>query len=564
MTGIWKVWNKPDANKETIRKTRGETAMKNIVGAVFCAVLIGTSAGAEEPVDMDVVNQIRDEGLNRSQVMDVLRHLTDTIGPRLTGTPAMLEANNWTREKLSEWGLENARLEGFEFGYGWTGERSEVFMTEPRRTQLYALPLAWHPGTNGVIEGEVVHAPIRSKKDFKKWEGKLDGKIVLVSRVPSQKPPAGEVFVRRDGENLAELEKFKVPTGDPDQRDVDSWVRYKSFFYELEQFLAKEGALAMVRRSPRKAMLIEATSYQYKVGLTATIPGIGLSYEHYARAVRLLDEEKTVRMSIDVDATFHKDDTKSYSTLADIPGKGRRPGVVMAGAHLDSWYVGDGAADNGAGVAVVMEAVRILKAIGVAPNRTIRVGLWGGEEQGYYGSQQYVLDHLVERPENTDEKLKYMSPYERYYNQFPMTLKPEFNRFSAYFNLDNGSGKIRGVYAERNAAIVPIFSAWLKPFHDLGAETVTLNTTGGTDHEVFDDVGLPGFQFIQDPLNYGTQLHHSQVDTLGHTYEKDLKQAAVIMASFLYHAAMRDENLPRKPLPTPGSDEEDGDGEENG
>ncbi len=509
-----------------------------------------TAPGAQEPVNLDVVNQIREEGFNRSQVMDVLRHLTDNIGPRLTGTPAMLEANNWTRDKLTEWGLENARLEGFEFGHGWTGDRIEVFMTTPRRTQLYALPLSWHPGTEGVVEGEVIHAPMRSKSDFNKWKGKLDGKIVFVSRVPDQKPPADNVFVRRDDESLAKTETFDVPEGDPDQRGFDGWVRYKSFFYELEQFLAEEGAVAMVRRSPRKAMLIEATSYQYKEGLAAKIPGIGLSYEHYARAVRLMDEGETVSLSIDVDATFYTEDTQSYSTLADIPGRGRRPGVVMAGAHLDSWFVGDGAADNAAGVAVVMEAVRILKSIGVEPRRTIRVGLWGGEEQGYYGSQQYVLDHLVSRPENTDDKLKYMSSYERFYNQFPMTLKPEFERFSAYFNLDNGSGKIRGVYAERNAAVVPIFKAWLEPFNDLGAKTVTLNTTGGTDHEVFDDVGLPGFQFIQDPLDYGTQLHHSQIDTYGHTYESDLKQAAVIMASFLYHTAMREENLPRKALPT--------------
>ncbi len=524
--------------------------MKSMVTAAILMAAPLSVGAVDEPVDLDIVNRIRDEGFNNSEVMDVLRHLTDRIGPRLTGTPAMLEANNWTKAKLTEWGLADARLEGFEFGTGWTGDKIQVFMTEPRRTQLYALPLSWHPGTDGVLEGEVIHAPMRSKNDFKKWKGKLDGKIVFVSNVPNQKPPADDVFIRRDAESLEETETFDVPDGDDDQRAFDGWVRYKSFFYELEQFLAEQGAIALVRRSPRKSMLIEASSYQYKVGLNAKIPGIGLSYEHYARAVRLMEEGETVRMSLDVDATFYTDDTKSYSTLADIPGKGRSPGIVMAGAHLDSWYVGDGAADNGAGVAVVMEAVRILKAIGVEPKSTIRVGLWGGEEQGYYGSQQYVLDHLVSRPENTDEKLKYMSSYERFYKQFPMTLKPEFARFSAYFNLDNGSGKIRGVYAERNAAVVPIFKAWLEPFHDLGAETVTLNTTGGTDHEVFDDVGLPGFQFIQDPLDYSTRLHHSQVDTYGNTYEEDLKQASVIMASFLYHAAMRDENLPRKPLPT--------------
>ena len=522
--------------------------MRNLVLAGVFVAAMSMSAQAAETVDLDVINKIRDEGFNRSQVMETLQHLTDGIGPRLTGSPAMLEANNWTKDKLTEWGLENARLEGFEFGYGWTAERSEVFMTAPRRTQLYALPLTWHPGTNGVIEGEVIHAPISSADDFSKWEGKLSGKIVMVHSVPQQKPPSNKVFTRHDDSSLEKIGEYTVPTGDPEV-GTEGWRKYKSFFYELEQFLAKEGAIAMVRRSPRKAMLIEATSYQYKAGKNATIPGIGMSWEHYSRMARMIENDETVRMSIDVDATFYTEDTKSYSTLADIPGKGRRPEIVLAGGHLDSWFVGDGAADDGAGVAVVMEAVRILKAIGVEPRRTIRVGLWGGEEQGYYGSQQYVMDHLVDRPENKDEKLQYMGSYEKHYGQFPMILKPEYDRFAAYFNLDNGAGKIRGVYGEGNAAIVPIFQEWLKPFHDLGAKTVTLNATGGTDHEPFDDIGLPGFQFIQDPLDYGSQLHHSQIDTFDHVYEKDLKQASVIMAAFIYNAAMRDEKLPRKPMP---------------
>jgi hypothetical protein len=523
--------------------------------AAMASMLSGVAnAASAEPIDLDAINKIRDEGFNRSQVMETLSHLTDAIGPRLTGSPAMLEANNWTKEKLTTWGLKDARLEGFEFGYGWSSESVQVFMTEPRRTQLYALPMTWHPGTNGPIEAEVIYAPMKNSKDFAQWKGKLKGKIVLVNGMSKQKEPSNKVFTRRDDKNLEKAAEFNVPTGDPHSGN-DSWITYKSFFYELEQFLAKEGAVAMVRRSPRKSMLIEANSYQYKAGMNASIPGVSMAWEHYARAVRILKSDETVKMSINVDATFYTDDTKSYSTLADIPGKGRDPEVVMAGAHLDSWFVGDGAADNGAGVAVVMEAVRILKAIGIEPKRTIRVGLWGGEEQGYYGSQQYVMDHLVERPENTDESLQYMASYERYYNQFPMTLKPEFEKFSAYFNLDNGSGKIRGVYGEGNAAVAPIFKAWLEPFHDLGAKTVTLNSTGGTDHEVFDDVGLPGFQFIQDPLEYGSQLHHSQVDTFDHTYEKDLMQASVIMASFLYNTAMRDEKLPRKPMPVASRDE---------
>ena len=479
--------------------------------------------------------------------MKTLAHLSDEIGPRLTGSPAMKKANEWTKNKLTEWGLENAHLEGFDFGPGWTAERIEVSMTTPRRTQLSALPVSWHPGTDGKLEGEVFHAPMQREADFEKWAGMLKGKIVLVDSVPSQKEPNNDIFRRRDAESLKKTADFDVPQGD--RGGIDGWARYKSFFYKREQFLAKEGAIAMVRRSPRKAMLIEATAYQHLEGHTATIPAVALAWEHYARAARLVASGETVKLSIDVDATFHTEDMKSYSTFAEIPGKGRRPEVVMAGAHLDSWFVGDGAVDNGAGVAVVMEAVRILKAIGAKPKRTIRVGLWGGEEQGYYGSQQYVMDHLADRPANEDEQLKYMEPYSKKHGQFPITYKPEFDRFSAYFNLDNGSGKIRGIYTEGNAAVAPIFQEWLKPFRDLGAETVTLNATSGTDHEPFDDIGLPGFQFIQDQLDYGSRLHHSQLDMLDHAYEKDMKQAAVIMASFIYNAAMREEMLPRKPLP---------------
>ena len=514
--------------------------------AVGAVMAFSFAASAKDDVDLSIVSKIRNEGFANSQVEEILQHLTDNIGPRLTGTPAMLEANNWTKEKLEEWGLKNAHLAGFEFGPGWTMEGVQVFMTEPRKTQLYAMPISWHPGTEGVLEAEVIYAPIRSKKDFEKYKGKLQGKLVMVDRVRDQREPSNKVFRRHDKKGLAKIKEFNTNIGGS---EIDGWVRYKIFFYELGMFLEAEGAAGIIRRSPRSGMLIEASGYRHLEGLSAKIPGVRLAAEHYARTVRLLDEGEDVKMSLNVEATFHTEDMNSYSTIAEIPGKGRKPEVVLAGAHLDSWFVGDGAVDNGAGVAVVMEAVHILKAIGVEPKRTIRVGLWGGEEQGYYGSQQYVMDHLASRPENTDESLKYMAPYEKHYRQFPISKKSEFDKFSAYFNLDNGSGKIRGVYAEGNSAAARIFRKWLKPFHDLGAKTVTLNSTGGTDHEVFDDIGLPGFQFIQDPLDYGSRLHHSQLDVFDHAYIKDLKQASVIMASFLYNAAMSEEKMPRKPMP---------------
>ena len=530
--------------------------MKTFLKAVVLAAVVNTGAIAAEKVDLGIVNKIRDEGFNRSQVMDTLEHLTDTIGPRLSGTPALREANDWTKSKLEEWGLKNTRLEGFEFGTGWTMQDVNVFLTDPRRVKLFALPLAWYPGTNGVLEAEVFHAPMSEVEDFEDFKDKLKGKIVLVSKVRDQKEPSNKVFTRHDAESLTDAQSFNVTESNP-RADVKEWMEYKVFQVKLAKFLADEGAVALVRRANRRGNLVEATAYQYDLANPPTIPGVELANEQYAGLVRRLDKGVTVKLSIDTKVTIHKEDLNSYSTLGDIPGKGRYPEVVMAGAHLDSWHGADGAVDNGSGVAVVMEAVRILKAIGVKPKRTIRVGLWGGEEQGYYGSYAYVEKFLATRPENTEEDMKYMEPYAQHYGQFPIKVKPAHKRFSAYFNLDNGSGKIRGVYGEGNAAIVPIFSAWLKPFHDLEAKTVTLNATGGTDHEPFDEVGLPGFQFIQEPMDYGTRLHHTQLDSLGNAYEKDLMQASVIMASFLYNAAMRDEKLPRKPMPQPSTHVED-------
>ncbi|MCJ9429249.1 M20/M25/M40 family metallo-hydrolase [Kordiimonas marina] len=523
--------------------------MKRFFTAAVAAFSLTASVyAADDAVNLDMVTKIRDEGFNHSQVMQTLEYLSDEIGPRLTGSPGLKRANEWTKDKLTAWGLKNAHLEGFEFGPGWTYSRADVFMTAPRKMQLYALPISWHPGTKGVLSGSIFYAPIKSPDDFKKYAGELKGKIVLVDPVPDQKEPKNEIFERLDEKGLQREVNYRVPTSET--KDENRWwADYVGNQYKLEQFLAKEGALAMVRRSPRGAMLIEASGYQYKKGLNATIPGIRVAAEHYGRLVRLYQRGDDVKMSLDIDATFHNEDMKSYSTIAEIPGKGRHPEIVMAGAHLDSWFVGDGATDNGAGVAVVMEAVRILKALGVQPKRTIRIGLWGGEEQGYYGSYQYVQDHLATRPTNPDEAYKYSEPYAQQYGQFPITHKPGFDRFSVYFNLDNGSGKIRGVYSEGNAAAAAIFGRWLTPFHDLGAKTVSMNATGGTDHEPFDDIGLPGFQFIQDPLDYETRVHHSQIDTFDHAYEADLKQAAVIMASFLYNAAMREDRFPRKPEP---------------
>jgi carboxypeptidase Q len=517
--------------------------------AVCTALFLSTGlALAEEPVDLDMVNKIRDEGFNRSEVMESLRVLTDEIGPRLTASPGMRAASKWTVEQLKAWGIEDVYLEDFEFGRGWSTTRSEIHMTSPRQTQLYGLPIAWHPGTGGVLEGEIIYAPISSEDDFEDWKGKLQGKMVLIDAVGPPREAVSRDFTSLDDEMLDERASFNVPADERPPRD--EWTKDMAFRHELSAFLATEGALVMVRESGHDAMILQVTGYQYHVGMTPEIPAVVLAAEHYQRLKRLADNDHAVRLSVDVEAAFHDEDHKGYSTIAEIPGAGRNPEIVMAGAHIDSHTPGDGAADNASGVAVVMEALRILKALGVQPVRSIRIGLWSGEEEEYYGSGEHVRRNFGSYPRKSEDMYQYVGDFEAADLTKSFVKETDYDKFSVYFNLDNGSGKIRGIYTEGNAAARPIFEAWLEPFHDLNATHVTLNSTKSTDHESFQLIGLPGYQFIQD-RNSSAGRGHNQIDLYDEIYEKDLKQASVIMASFLYHAAMRDDRMPRKPEPVP-------------
>ena len=522
--------------------------MKSSITFCVVSLLAVSSAWAQEPVNLDMVNKIRDEGFNRSEVMESLSVLADEIGPRLTASPGMRAASKWTFEQLEAWGMDNVYLESFEFGRGWSAVRSEIHMTSPRQSQLYGLPIEWHPGTGGVREGEIIYAPISSADDFAEWEGKLRGKMVLIDEVGPPREAVTREVTAYDDATLDERASFNVPVGE--RPPGDEWVKDMNYRHELSAFLAKEGALVMVRMSSGDAMVIQMTGYQYHVGKTPGIPGVVLAGEHYKRLKRLADRDHAVRISVDVEATFHDDDSKGYSTIAEIAGTGRNPEIVMAGAHIDSHAPGDGAADNAAGVAVVMEAMRILKALDIQPKRTIRIGLWSGEESEYWGSVEHVRRHFGGYPRKTDEMYQYVGDYEAADRSKPFVKARDYDKFSVYFNLDNGAGKIRGIYTEGNAAARPIFESWLVPFHDLDATHVTLNHTGSTDHEPFQLIGLPGYQFIQD-RNSSAGRGHNQIDLYDEIYEKDLKQSSVIMASFLYHAAMRDERMPRKPEPVP-------------
>jgi hypothetical protein len=506
-------------------------------------------ARAEEPVDYEMIGKIMDEGFNRSQVMETVLHLTDVIGPRLTNSPGMREAADWTKGQFEAYGLRNARLEYFPFGRGWSYDTITVHMTAPRRKQLSAMPIAWHPGTNGPIEGEVKVVNIESQDDLEKLDEEIESKIVLLGKAREQDEPSTPVFVRHDAEKLSSLAEYPVP--DTPSKKPGEWTKRNQLVKKALGVLAEQGALAIVRPHYRDAGLLGGTGYMYKVGETPALPGIEMVSEDYDRLIRLASREEPVTVSIDVQAGFHDENHDGQNVLAEIPGRGSRPEIVMAGAHLDSWFMADGAVDNAAGSAVVMEAARILSAIDAKPKRTIRFALWDGEEQALAGSIFHVRTHFATRPDEIDgEPVTPENQWSALAHGWPIEKRRDYERLSAYFNLDNGSGRIRGIYGEGIPALQPIFERWLEPFHELGAETVILRSTGGTDHLPFKSMGLPGFQFIQDPLDYFSRLHHTNIDTASHVHEKDLKQAAVIMASFLWHAANRDERLPRLPTPT--------------
>lgn len=505
------------------------------------------SVRAEEPVDLDMVNRIRDEGFNHSQVFELLRHMTDVIGPRLTASPQMRQANAWALEKFEEWGLQDAHLEAFAFGRGWTYEQISVQMLTPRPVQLYAQPVGWTVSTDGPVTGQAVSVRIESKDDFENYEGKLEGKIVFLDDARFGDEPSNDVFLRQTEETLDEKRNFRFPPEDNSRRE--KFREIFKFMRSLYEFLEKEGAIAVVYISPREAFLLESEGYLFKPEYTLPLPTIVMASEHYNRVLRLLENDQEVSLEMDVQTTFYDDDPNGYNTIAEIRGKGSNPEIVMVGAHYDSWFNGDGAVDNGAGSAIIMEAMRILKSLNIKPNRTIRIALWSGEEQGLIGSKAYVAEHFASRPETVDEEYSYLPRWAWADDEWPITLKADHARLAAYFNIDKGSGRIRGIYTEGNVAVVPIFEDWFKPFADVMAETVVTNGTRGTDHLSYQAVGLPGYQFIQDPLDYRSRLHHTQADTLDYAMENDLKQAAVILASFIYHAAMRDHRLPRKPLP---------------
>ncbi len=518
--------------------------MRKLFFLLFFILSFTLILSAQEKIDMDMINKIKEEGTKNSKVMDIAFHLADISGPRLTASPGFMRAANWAKEELTKIGLVNANLEPWgEFGKGWQQERCYVAMTSPYYVPLIAVPRAWTGSTPGKkpLTGEVMLIKAKDTIELMQYAGKLKGKIVMTWSPAELKPSFEPDGVRFADSSLEKMAKSAAVAQGPRQRlQGDSAQRAAMMGRAALQrkmtdfFIQEQPALVLsMNQSGNDGTVFVSGGGGYAKDAKLSPAMVMLSSDDYLRVQRLVDAGTTVELQADVKTKFFTDDLQGYNVIAEFPGTDPtlKEEVVMLGGHLDSWHGATGATDNAAGCAVMMEAVRILKTLGVQPRRTIRIALWSGEEQGLLGSRNYVKNHFADRT--------------------TMELKPDHSKISAYFNVDNGSGKIRGVYMERNKEAAAIFQQWLAPFNDIGAKTITLDPTSGTDHQAFDAVGIPGFQFIQDALEYNTRTHHTNMDTYDHLVPDDLKQAAVIVATFVYNAAQRDEKIPRKELPKP-------------
>lgn len=484
------------------------------------------------------------EGTTNSEVMKIAQYLTDVIGPRLTVSPGMRRAEAWTAAKFSEWGLANVHKEGFEFGRGWESQGASMRMIEPRFTPLTIAPIVWTPGTDGVVRAPVILAQLTDEASFAKYRGKLAGKLVLISDPEPPKDGEDAPFKRWNDDDLAKADKFDFTrrSGNVNFTSRQALARAR------EAFLKAEGAVAYGTMSGRPNKIVHGQGSRFLVGDSPALPGFEIAQEDYRRLVRLEAMGAAPIVELSSQVRYDDSDPQGYNIFADIPGTDARAGYVMAGAHLDSWVVGDGAVDNAAGSAMIIEAARIIKASGIKTKRTIRFALWSGEEQGLFGSQDYVQRYIASRP--VEGGVTGIKAKMAWGSGWPITPLPGHSQLAAYFNLDNGSGKIRGINAQNNAAAAAIFTEWFKPFHSMGAETVAIRKSGGTDHVYFDAVGIPAFQFIQDPLDYGSLRHHTNLDTFDAMRGEDMRQGAIILAAFLINAANADKPLPRLPIAT--------------
>ena len=505
-----------------------------ILVLVLCMPLFLWSQGK---VDLTAIHKIKKEGINNSKVEELAFHLTDESGPRLTNSPGYKRAADWAVSQLTKWGLKNAQLEKWgDFGKGWEVKKSYAAMTVPYYMPLICMPKAWTGSTNGLVSGDVMLMDVSTEADLEKYTGKLEGKIILIK----SSAETGPTF-EADGNRFTEedLEKMsKQPIGRTSRYSPELIAQYRArraLNQKIGEFLkTQKVSLIITGTRGKHGTFFTSNGASYAKDAEIALPEFEMAPEHADLMARLLEKGNPVKLEAEIKTEFFDKDMSSYNVIAEIPGtdKDLKAEVVMLGGHLDSWHAATGATDNAAGCIVMMEALRILQETGLKPRRTIRIALWSGEEQGLHGSRNYVKNHFADRED--------------------MKLKPEHDKLSAYYNIDNGTGRIRGIYLQGNDAVRPIFEQWFEPFKDMiDNTTVTIQNTGGTDHQSFDGVGLPGFQFIQDEIEYNTRTHHTNMDTFERLVKEDLQQMAIIVAAFVYLTAQRDAKLPRKPLPEP-------------
>jgi len=514
------------------------TRLRHALSAVALLSVVTLPALAQEPVDAAAVQRIREEAFQRSQVMHIASMLTDRYGPRLSGSPTMKTGGEWVLQALKGWGVTNGRLEKWgPFGRGWTNERMVAHVTAPTPFPVIAYPAAWTPGTAGPLQTEVVMLRADSIADLAQYRGKLRGKLVMTTPMRAVEPNWQPNARRYTDEQLAQMANAPAPTppgtavAAPPSGPNAAFQAAQAFNTARTQFLKDEGigGLLQAARGDGGTVFVSGGGSRDPAN-PSPYPIVALAIEHYGRIARLIEMGQTVRMELDIRNTFHDGEANSFNVIAEIPGSDKADEIVMLGAHFDTWHAGTGATDNSAGSAVMIEAMRILKALNLPLRRTVRLGLWTGEEQGLIGSRMYV---------------------EQQFGNAQGERKPAYGKISAYYNMDNGTGAFRGVYLQGNSAVAPIFQAWIAPFADKGVTTLTRSNTGGTDHLSFDRIGIPGFQFIQDPMEYSSRTHHSSMDTFERLSAQDLMLNAAVVAAFVYHTANRAELLPRKQPLTP-------------
>jgi Zn-dependent M28 family amino/carboxypeptidase len=513
-------------------------------------LLVSLLLPAQEKVDLNVVHKIKTEELGpNSKVMEIMYSLTDRYGPRLTNSPQYRAAGDWAVGQMKEWGLANVHLEKWATPKdnpipSWQVTSYNGAMVEPTYMSIIGVPIAWTGGTDGPVTAEAVLATIQTPADMEKWHGKLAGKIVLTVAPPELEFPTTALARRYTPDELTELASELVPNvaagrggrGAPGGRFGGAAAnmtpeQMREFQQKMRTFWKDEKVLVTLTASARgQSGTLFGGGAQQRMDKNNTA-SVSITAEHYNRIARLLQHNVPVKLMFDIKTQFDTSNTDSFNVMGEIPGTTKPNEVVMVGGHFDSWHYGTGATDNGAGSAVAMEVMRILKSLNLKMDRTVRVGLWGGEEEGLLGSRAYVKEHFAD----------------------PETMKPtaEHANLAGYFNIDNGTGRIRGVYLQGNEIMRPIFESWFSAVKDLTPGTITIRNTGGTDHLSYAGVGLPGFQFIQDPMDYDTRTHHSNMDVYDRIQPADMKQMAIIEALFVYNAATRPDKLPRLDLPAP-------------